>query len=91
MFGIGLGRRSGARQYVGRVQNFVGQHFWARGYYVSTVGRDEASARKYIRAQENEDQAILLKFARDRRRSAAFAKQIIPPFLIEGGFRLFFG
>jgi len=34
-----------ARTYLGRRQNFLGQHFWARGYYVSTVGRDEASIR----------------------------------------------
>jgi putative transposase len=31
-----------ARTYLGRRQNFSGQNFWARGYYVSTVGRDEA-------------------------------------------------
>jgi putative transposase len=30
-----------ARTYTGRRRNFVGQHFWARGYFVSTVGRDE--------------------------------------------------
>ena len=34
-----------ARSYLGRRQNFTGQHFWARGYYVSTVGRDEATIR----------------------------------------------
>ena len=44
-----------ARTYTGRRRNFVGQHFWARGYFVSTVGRDEASVREYIRVQENED------------------------------------
>ena len=32
-----------AREFLGRPQNFVGQHFWARGYFVSTVGRDEPS------------------------------------------------
>ena len=31
-----------ARVYGERRRNFVGQHFWARGYFVSTVGRDEA-------------------------------------------------
>ena len=31
-----------ARVYGERKRNFVGQHFWARGYFVSTVGRDEA-------------------------------------------------
>lgn len=44
-----------AREYAGRPQNFVGQHFWARGYFVSTVGRDEQTIRTYIRAQEQED------------------------------------
>ena len=37
-----------ARTYLGRRQNFTGQSFWARGYYVSTVGRDEATIREYI-------------------------------------------
>jgi putative transposase len=45
-----------ARTYLGRRQNFSGQNFWARGYYVSTVGRDEASVKKYIQEQEAEDQ-----------------------------------
>ena len=45
-----------ARSYAGRRRNFVGQHFWARGYFVSTVGRDEAAVREYIRIQEREDQ-----------------------------------
>jgi len=37
-------------------QNFKGQSFWARGYYVTTVGRDEQKVREYIRNQEmNED------------------------------------
>ena len=44
-----------ARVYGGRRQNFTGQHFWARGYFVSTVGRDEAVIREYIRNQEKED------------------------------------
>jgi putative transposase len=43
-----------ARTYAGRRRNFVGQHFWARGYFVSTVGRDEAAVREYIRDQERE-------------------------------------
>ena len=45
-----------ARVYGERKRNFVGQHFWARGYFVSTVGRDEAVIRSYIRRQEQEDQ-----------------------------------
>jgi len=44
------------RHYGGRKRNFSGQHFWARGYYVSTVGRDEATIREYIQRQEAEDQ-----------------------------------
>jgi putative transposase len=47
-----------ARTYMGRKQNFVGQHFWARGYYVSTVGRDEATVRDYIRQQEKVDERL---------------------------------
>jgi putative transposase len=41
-----------ARTYAGKRRNFVGQNFWARGYYVSTVGRDEETVRKYIQKQE---------------------------------------
>ena len=44
-----------ARTFMERKRNFVGQHFWARGYFVSTVGRDEAVIREYIRRQEVED------------------------------------
>ena len=47
-----------ARVYGERRRNFVGQHFWARGYFVSTVGRDEASIREYIKSQEKEDQRL---------------------------------
>jgi putative transposase len=44
-----------ARVYGERKRNFVGQHFWARGYFVSTVGRNEEMIREYIRNQEKED------------------------------------
>ena len=47
-----------ARVYGERKRNFVGQHFWARGYFVSTVGRDEAVVREYIRRQEEEDRRL---------------------------------
>ncbi len=47
-----------ARVYAGRRRNFVGQHFWATGYWVSTVGRDEASVRRYIQEQEKEDKRL---------------------------------
>ena len=41
-----------ARVYGERKRSFVGQHFWARGYFVNTVGRDEEAIRAYIRNQE---------------------------------------
>ena len=44
-----------SRTYGERKKNFVGQHFWARGFYVSTVGRDETVIREYIKTQERED------------------------------------
>ena len=47
-----------ARTFLGKHRNFTGQHFWARGYFVSTVGRDEETIRKYIRHQEEEDKRI---------------------------------
>ena len=47
-----------ARSYLGRRRNYRGQHFWARGYFVSTVGRDETTIRQYIRNQEAEDQRL---------------------------------
>jgi putative transposase len=47
-----------ARQYCGRKKNFTGQQFWARGYHVSTVGKDEEAIRRYIKEQEREDRRI---------------------------------
>jgi putative transposase len=47
-----------ARVYGGKRRNFVGQHFWARGFFVSTVGRDEQSIRQYIREHEAEDRRL---------------------------------
>ena len=47
-----------ARTYGERKRNFVGQHFWARGYFVSTAGRDEAAIREYIKKQEEEDKRL---------------------------------
>lgn len=47
-----------ARNYMGRRKNFTGQSFWARGYYVSTVGKDEEAVREYIKHQEEEDKRI---------------------------------
>ena len=42
------------RRHLGQ-KNFTGQHFWARGYFVSTVGLDEHIVRAYVRNQEDED------------------------------------
>ena len=47
-----------ARVFSGRRKNFAGQHFWARGYYVSTVGKDEQVVRKYIKEQEATDHQL---------------------------------
>ncbi len=47
-----------ARTYFGRRKNFTGQSFWARGYYVTTVGRDEEVVRNYIKHQETKDHRI---------------------------------
>ena len=47
-----------ARVYAGRRRSFVGQHFWARGYWVSTVGKNETAVRRYIQEQEKEDQRL---------------------------------
>ena len=47
-----------ARVYGGRRRSFVGQQFWARGYWVATVGRDEGAVRRYIQEQEKEDQRL---------------------------------
>ena len=38
-----------------RERRMTGVHFWATGYWVSTVGRDEGAVRKYIREQEDRD------------------------------------
>ena len=42
----------------GRNRNFLGQHFWARGYYVWTVGLDEEAIREYVRSQEEADEKL---------------------------------
>lgn len=47
-----------ARNYTGHCKNFTGQHFWARGYFVSKVGRDEATIREHIKQQEQEDRRV---------------------------------
>jgi len=47
-----------ARVYGERKRNYAGQHFWARGFFVSTVGRDEQAIREYINRQEEEDKRL---------------------------------
>ena len=47
-----------AREFFGRRKNFTGEEFWARGYHVSTVGRNEEAIRKYIKEQEREDRRV---------------------------------
>ena len=44
-----------ARRFRGKQRNFTGEHFWARGYFVSTVGLDEHVVREYIKHQEESD------------------------------------
>ena len=44
-----------AREYGLVKRNYTGYTFWARGYFVSTVGRDETKIREYIRKQEDAD------------------------------------
>jgi putative transposase len=47
-----------ARNFMGRKRNFSGENFWARGYFVSTIGRDEEEVKKYIREQEKEEERL---------------------------------
>ncbi len=47
-----------ARTCLVQQKNYTGMSFWARGYFVSTVGADEAEARSYIRLQEQEGQRL---------------------------------
>ena len=47
-----------ARRFRGKTRNFTGENFWARGYYVSTVRRDEKAVREYIKHQEDEDRQL---------------------------------
>ncbi len=47
-----------AQNIANKHRNFVGHKFWARGYFVSTVGADERTIRNYIRNQESEDKRL---------------------------------
>jgi len=46
-----------AREFGGKERNFTGEHFWARGYAVSTVGLEEEVIRNYIRDQEKDERS----------------------------------
>ena len=46
-----------AREFGGKTRNFTGEHFWARGYAISTVGFEEEAIRQYIREQEDDEQS----------------------------------
>jgi putative transposase len=45
-----------AQNISNKQQNFVGHRFWARGYFVNTVGANEEQIRKYVQNQEKDDQ-----------------------------------
>ena len=47
-----------AQNVANKQRNFVGHKFWARGYFVSTVGANEQIIRAYIENQEKEDQRL---------------------------------
>lgn len=63
---------------MGKDRNFTGQHFWARGYFVSTVGCDEIMITEYIRAQETEDQCL------EPSQEPADHLQVVPMPLVSG-------
>jgi putative transposase len=60
------------RVYGEKKRSFVGQHYWARGYFVSTVGRGQELIREYIKKQEAED--MRMEQLNLRRRVAAFRR-----------------
>ena len=46
------------RKFAEQKRDYTGQHFWARGYFVSMVGRDEHVVREHIKKQEEEDKRL---------------------------------
>jgi putative transposase len=52
----GQSASASARQFRGRERHFTGEHFWARGSAVSTVGFELEQVRAYIRAQDSADE-----------------------------------
>ncbi|MET0109831.1 MAG: IS200/IS605 family transposase [Candidatus Thiodiazotropha sp.] len=62
-----------ARKFRGKQRNFNGEHFWARGYFVSTVGLDEDMVREYIRHQEqNDERRVPTNTAKGRKSGSSF-------------------
>lgn len=55
-----------AQNIANKRQNFVGHKFWARGYFVSTVGTNEDTVRKYVQNQEAEDKRLEQFYLFDR-------------------------
>ena len=49
--------KSAIARLCGKERNFTGEHFWARGYAVSTIGFELEQVRQYIREQDNADGA----------------------------------
>ena len=48
-----------ARNFGNRRKNFKGEKFWARGYFVSTCGKDDEEIKEYIKHQEQEDKRLV--------------------------------
>ena len=73
-----------AREFAGRSRSFVGQHFWARGYFVSTVGRDERAIRAYIRTHGTRKyppaKPGALVVSRSKRPDVAATRPLGPPY-----------
>ena len=48
------------REFPGVKKRYWGQHFWARGYFVSTVGADEETIKRYIKEQKKKENQLKL-------------------------------
>ena len=61
-FGVGYIKAKSAisiaRNLMGGARNFTGENFWARGYFVSTVGLDQKTVREYIRDRDKENEPL---------------------------------
>jgi hypothetical protein len=60
-----------AGTFLGQKKNFTGHNFWARGYFVSTLGKDEKTIREYIKKLQAEDRRL--------DQLHMFEKQVLPP------------